>query len=192
MFEPYEHIYERAKPFLDIRDNDVHTRVAYSFARRLLREESGDEAVILPAIILHDVGWKSLPEDLHLKAFGPGSYDTTLNRIHEVEGAKLARRILEDLHYDKNLTEEIVAIIEAHDSRKDPLSINDAIVKDSDKLWRLSAEALEIDPRRFNIKPEVHNRWLGQQIDTWFLTDTARRIAVEENRQRAESLGLTD
>jgi len=192
MFEPYDHIYDRARPFLDIRDNDIHTRVAYSFALRLLREEPGDESVVLPAIILHDVGWKSLPGELHLKAFGPGSIDTTLNRVHEVEGAKLARQILEDLNYDKNLTEEIVSIIEAHDSRKHPLSINDAIVKDSDKLWRLSAEALEIDPRRFNIKPEVHTTWLGQQIDTWFLTNTARRIAIEENRQRAMSLGLID
>jgi HD superfamily phosphodiesterase len=192
MFEPYDNIYELACPFLNIRDNDIHTRVAYSFAQQLLREEGGDEAVVLPAIILHDVGWKSIPEELHLKAFGPGQNDAVLNRVHEVEGAKLARQLLEKAHYDQHLIEDIVTIIEAHDSRRDPLSLNDAIVKDSDKLWRLSKEALEIDPKRFNIRPEVHTKWLGLQIDHWFLTKSGRRIAKEEYRQRAVSFGLSD
>lgn len=190
MFGKYEEIYTLAQPFLDTRDNDIHTRIAFSFARKLLEAEGGNEAVVLPAILLHDVGWKSLPVELHLKAFGPGHNDMTINRVHEVEGAKIARTILEQVGYDPALTDEITAIIVDHDSRREPLSLNDAIVKDSDKLWRFSKEALDVDPRRFSIPPDVHTRWLKLQIEDWFITDTAKKMAGEEQRQRALSFGV--
>lgn len=92
--------------------------------------------MVLPAVILHDVGWHSVPEHLHLKAFGPGPTDCEINRIHEAEGAKLARQVLEEVGYNPDLLEEIVEIVGGHDSRREALALNDAIVKDSDKLWR--------------------------------------------------------
>ena len=190
MYSKFEKIYQLAKLFLDTRDNDIHTRIAYSFACRLLEAEGGNEDVVLPAILLHDVGWKSVPEELHLKAFGPGENDMIINRVHEVEGAKTAKRILEEVNHDPYLTEEIVAIILEHDSRREALSVNDAIVKDSDKLWRFSKEALEIDPNRFGIPPAIHAKWLKLQIEDWFLTETAKKIAREEQRLRALSFGI--
>lgn len=190
LYGKFEKIFRLAKPFLDTRDNEIHTRIAFSFALRLLQKEGGNEAVVLPAIILHDVGWKSLPEELHLKAFGPGENDMNINRVHEVEGAKTARRILEETQYDPALIEEIVAIILEHDSRPQAISLNEAIVKDSDKLWRFSKQALEVDPKRFNIPPAIHTKWLKLQIPGWFITETAKTIAIEEQRQRAISFGI--
>lgn len=186
----YLEIFNLARPLLDTRDNELHTRIAYSFAVKLLQAEGGDETVVLPAIILHDTGWKSVPEELHLKAFGPGVNDMDLNKIHEIEGTKRAREILEQVAYDPGLIAEIVEIIRGHDSRLEPLSRNDAIVKDADKLWRFSAEALVVDPKRFNIGPGVHVRWLKEQIDGWFLTETGREMAREEQRLRAITYGV--
>ncbi|MBI4964097.1 MAG: HD domain-containing protein [Desulfomonile tiedjei] len=186
----YLKIFDLAGPYLDTRDNDIHTRIAYSFAVRLLEAEGGDERVVLPAILLHDLGWKMVPEDLHLKAFGPGKNDLEINRIHEVEGAKKAREILESVNYDPELTEQIVTIISGHDSRKEALSLNDAIVKDSDRLWRFSEEALEVDPKRFRVDPAVHTEWLKHQIDHWFYTQTAKKLAREEQKLRAINFGL--
>jgi len=179
-----------AKPLLETRENVLHTRIACSFARRLLEAEGGDEAVVLPAIMLHDIGWKSVPEELHLKAFGPRGNDLAINRIHEVEGARKAREILQQVGYDPELIDEICEIILGHDSRERALSLNDAIVKDSDKLWRFSADALRVDPKRFKVSPVVHAHWLGRQIDRWFITETARKIAGEEQRQRLISFGV--
>lgn len=188
MFGPFSAVYELAKPFLDTRNNEIHMRISYGFVNKLLEVEKGNQAVVRPAIILHDVGWKMVPEELHLQAFGPKNYDRTINRIHEVEGARIARQILEDVNYDSQLIEEIVEIISGHDSREKPLSIDDAIVKDADKLWRFSKEAIKIDPERFGIDPAVHVHWLGEQIDEWFLTETGRKIANEEQRLRTLSL----
>lgn len=185
---PYAEIFNLAKPYLQTRQNEIHTRIVYSFALRLLQAEGGDETVVLPAVILHDVGWKSVPEDLHLNAFGPGKIDWEINKIHEAEGARIARLILEEVHYDEGLTEQIVEIIRGHDSREKALSLNDAIVKDADKLWRFSPQALEIDPKRFAIDPLVHAEWLGLQIEKWFFTGTAGRLAREEQRLRVVAL----
>jgi len=186
----YRKIFNMAGPYLDTRDNDIHTRVAYSFALKLLEAEGGDERVVIPAVLLHDLGWKMVPEDLQLKAFGPGKNDREINRVHEVEGAKKAREILESVNYDPDLVEQIVTIISGHDSRREALSLNDSIVKDSDKLWRFSKEALEVDPKRFGIEPAVHTEWLKHQIDRWFLTETGRKLARQEQRLRAISFGL--
>ena len=188
----YRHpeIYRLAKPYLQTRDNELHMRISYEFALKLLDAEGGDPEVVLPAIMLHDIGWKTIPEDLQLKAFGPRNVDWDINRRHEVEGARMAREILEQVRYDPVLTDEIVEIVLGHDSRKKPLSLNDAVVKDADKLWRFSKEALKVDPQRFGIDAGVHTIWLGNQIDRWFITETGRRLAIEEHRQRALSFGV--
>lgn len=188
MFGQFQEIYELAKPFLDTRNNEIHMRISRDFAARLLEAEGGDPKVILPAIILHDVGWKMIPEDMHLQAFGPHAKDMETNRIHEVEGARIAREILEKVNYDRVLIDEIVEIIVGHDSRGKSLSLNDAIVKDADKLWRFSKEALIIDPERFGIDPAIHIPWLEKQIDGWLITETGRKIAREEQSMRARAL----
>lgn len=188
MFEPFSEIYELALPYLDTRNNKIHMDVSRAFALRLLQEEGGKPEVVLPAIILHDVGWKMVPEELHLKAFGPHDYDRAINRIHEVEGARIAGEILEKVGYDPALITEIVEIISGHDSRETALSLNDAIVKDADKLWRFSKEASKIDPKRFNIDPKVHIHWLALQIDGWLLTETGKKIARQEQTLRVQEL----
>jgi hypothetical protein len=131
----YEKIYEKAKPYLDTRRNDVHVSLSYDFARRLLSHyPDADEEVVLPAIVLHDVGWKRVPEEKQLNAFGPRVKDKKKQRIHETEGVKIAKKILTRLNHDQEKILEILAIIDGHDTRLEALSLNDRLVKDADKL----------------------------------------------------------
>jgi HD superfamily phosphodiesterase len=190
MDEDYQEIFQLARPYLQTRENELHTRVAYCYAKRLLDAEGGDPEIVLPAVILHDIGWWTIPEELHVKAFGPGVKDMALNRRHEVEGARIAAEILAGVACDPIRREEIVSIILGHDSRTEAQSLNDAIVKDADKLWRFSEEGLEIHPKLFGIAPDIHTVWLGQQIANWFFTETARQIAIEEHKFRAISFGM--
>jgi hypothetical protein len=55
---------------------------------------------VIPAMILHDVGWKEIPENLQLKFFGPNRVSSDSYRKHEAAGAKIARGILEKVDYD--------------------------------------------------------------------------------------------
>ena len=140
----FKEIWELAKPYLDTRDNDIHTKISVEFAYKLLEAEGGDEDVVIPAIILHDVGWKEVPEDLQLKGFGPKATFPELTKIHEDEGVKIAKNILEKINYDNKKAEEILRIVGCHDSRKETLSLNDKLVKDADKLFRYTREYMDI------------------------------------------------
>jgi HD superfamily phosphodiesterase len=176
----YKKIYELAKPFLRTRKNLIHTRIALRYALKLLKSEKGDEEVAIPAIILHDVGWKVIPEHLHLTAFGPNPSNPKLAKVHEVEGAKIAGTILEKLRYPPKKGKEICQIIRGHDSRKKPISWNDRIVKDADKLTRYSRKGMAIDLGRFHIPRREYLVFLEAIIDHWFLTPTGKEIARKE------------
>lgn len=186
----HQKIFEKAKPFLRTRKNLIHTRIALRYALKLLKSEKGDEDVVIPAIILHDVGWKTIPETLHLTAFGPNPSNLKLARVHEVEGAKIAGIILEKLHYPPKKAKEICQIIRGHDSRKRPISRNDRIVKDADKLWRYSRKGMAIDLGRFHIPRRDYLVFLEAIIDHWFLTPTGKEIARKEILLRKKSHSL--
>ena len=184
----HQKIFEKAKPFLRTRKNLIHTRVALRFALKLLQHETSDEEVVIPAILLHDVGWNAVPKNLHLTAFGPNPSNPELTRVHEVEGAKIAKHILEAVHYPPKKVEEICRIIRGHDSRKRPISFNDRIVKDADKLWRYSRKGVAIETDRFNISRQEFLTYLEGKIDQWFLTATAKKMARQEISERNNPL----
>ncbi len=176
----HQKIFERAKPFLRTRKNLIHTRIALRYALKLLRSEEGDEDVVIPAILLHDVGWKMIPSNLQLTAFGPNPSNPQLVRVHEVEGAKIAEAILKEFYYPPKKIKEISRIIRGHDSRKRPISQSDRIVKDSDKLWRYSRRGMAVDLDRFQIPRREYLIFLEAIINHWFLTPTGREVARRE------------
>ena len=45
----HQKIFERAKPFLRTRKNLIHNQIALRYALGLLKEEEGDENVVIPA-----------------------------------------------------------------------------------------------------------------------------------------------
>ena len=184
----YQDIWNLAKPYLNTRRNDIHTEISVDMAFKLMDSEGGDEEIVIPAIILHDVGWIKIPGNLQLNAFGPNAKDPELNRTHEIEGVRIATEILRDVDYDQTKTEQILEIIGGHDSRTESLSLNDRIVKDADKLWRYTKSGVEIDVERFGETLEEGLKRLRSNIDKWFFTQTARKLAEKEvHRREAES-----
>ena len=182
----FEKIEALAKPYLDTRMNDLHTGISARFACALIEKEGGSEDIILPAILLHDVGWKRVPEEFHLKAFGPKADALEWQRVHEEEGAVIAREILLQVAYDEDKIQEILEIIDGHDSRKDALSLNDRIVKDADKLWRYSKEGFYIDIKRFEETFDRGMKRLESSLEKWFFTDSAKELARQELTQRRQ------
>jgi HD superfamily phosphodiesterase len=180
-------LYKRAKPYLENRNDFVHTQVAHQYARVLLKQERGDSKIVEPAVILHDVGWSEVrPDELKI-AFGvraKGAESKRLNRIHEKEGARIAGQILKDLGYDDLLIERIARIIERHDSGKNPDSIEEKTVKDADKLWRYSKIGFAHEIERQALTHEARYDALSKNIEKWFFTNTAKRIAAAEVKER--------
>lgn len=181
---PYRRMFELAIPFLKTRFNLPHTYIVYQYAQLLLATEGGSREIIIPACILHDVGWSTVPEDQQLKAFGPHIQDFEARRKHEVEGASIARRILSQTGYNGSLVEKIVEIIDGHDTTPEARSLEDAVTKDSDKLFRLSAYGYRIDCARFGLDTQEYWPNLLKRSRSWFLTTTGKELATYEARER--------
>ena len=62
---------------------------------------------------------------------------------HEKEGARIAAEVLATVGHDAARTERILEIIDGHDSRRHALSLDDALMKDADKLWRLTPHGVD-------------------------------------------------
>ncbi len=152
--EKDEKIWEIARPHLDVRNNDEHTVVAYHLAQRLLElHPEADPEVVLPAILLHDTGWKSVPQDKLMESFGVKKKYPELLIQHEKEGAKIARKELARMGYDAAIIEQVADIIDGHDSTLEAKNINDAVVKDADKLWRFTPHANSIICQWYDVTP---------------------------------------
>jgi hypothetical protein len=183
---PYRRMFELAIPFLKTRFNLPHTYIVYQYAQLILETEGGSREIIIPACILHDVGWSTVPEDQQLRAFGPNITHPEARRKHELEGASIARRILSQAGYSGSLVEKITEIIDGHDTTANARFLEDAVTKDSDKLFRLSAYGYRVDCERFQLDPKEYWPNMLERSKGWFLTSTGKKLAAHEARCREE------
>lgn len=176
-------LFIQAEPYLEARGDLLHTRIAHRYSLFLMEKEGGDKRIVEPAVILHDVGWSELKSHEIKVAFGvraAGENAARLNRIHEVKGAVIAHRILEDLAYEQEHIERITAIIEQHDSGAQIRTLEEGLVKDSDKLWRVSQIGFWAEGKRQNVAPDERYRFLMERYKKWFFTKSAVAEAEKE------------
>ncbi|MBU3934445.1 HD domain-containing protein [Patescibacteria group bacterium] len=79
-------------------------------ADRLADNLGLDKRILMPLVILHDVGYAFIQEH------NPNIKDQESKRVHLEEGVKIARKILEQVNYDSELTEKIVYFVSVHDN----------------------------------------------------------------------------
>src|SRR3569833_2794803 len=124
-------VWAAARPYMRTRKNDIHIPLSYDYARRLLEDyPEADAEVVLLAILLHDIGWAVVDQEAMLgEAFGANAMEADVRYAHAREGARLAREILSGLDYPEAVVDEVVAIIDGHDTRRHAISHNDELVK---------------------------------------------------------------
>jgi HD superfamily phosphodiesterase len=174
-------IWQLATPYLQTRDNDAHTLYSYGIARQLLRRlPEADEHIVLPAILLHDTGWSTVDEYDAFQAIAPdrdGSYDWAVFQ-HEKEGARIAREILTEAGIPAADIDEICEIIDGHDTRLTPLSLNDKLVKDADKVWRVSPHGTDVAMPRFGLNRQESLRINSYRAYDVLFTDEAKNMSL--------------
>lgn len=177
---PAEHreIWERAKQYLTVRDNDAHSLYAYGLAQVIADGTPGaDSDIVLPAILLHDTGWSQVPAELVLQAISPDGGNPEAVLWHERESVRIATEILTELGFDESRLAEITDIIAEHDSLKSAKSANDAAVKDADKLWRLSPHGVDTVMDWFGLTRQAATRLCSARVHDYLHTDTAKILA---------------
>jgi hypothetical protein len=193
--EVFEKIWELALPYQDKRDDAGHAEVTLRFAKELAVSEHGNENVMIPAIILHDVGWSQLVKERRMLIFDKDATDEVRRQVqieHQNEGVLVAGGILREVGYPPVLAQEILEIISQHDTREGFVSRNEGLVRDADKLSRTSQEGFASGKRRGQ-SPDP-SRWQkmeeGIYKPGYFYSDTARKIAAAELKLRKQESSL--
>lgn len=181
----FNQIWQAALPFQDKRDDAGHAAVTYYYAQQLVQLKRADADVILPAIILHDTGWSQLTRQERFVIFDANATkedELHVRHRHQEEGVRIARKILQNLAYPRDLIIEILEIISQHDTRQGFISESEGLVRDADKLWRFSRTGFDADIVRFEFEPQfLIDRLLGQiPEDNFFYSSLAKDIARSE------------
>jgi HD superfamily phosphohydrolase YqeK len=185
----FQEIWELALPYQDARDDEGHGEVVTDYAIKLCKIEGVNEEVVVPAAILHDIGWSRLSGEERMLIFDH-SIDLEVRLKarykHQEEGVKLGRELLDEVGYLEDLVEQILEIISEHDTREGFFSEDEAAVRDADKLWRFSKVGFWDDVEKSKITPEYYCEKLKSKINElgFFYFDSSRKMAVEELNQR--------
>lgn len=182
---------KRVKPYLDNgRSGDYeHTLRAVGYGKELLRHEKGEEGIVIPTLYLHDIGWGKVDFQDFINIPSPSrKKDAASVELHMKRGAKLAKRILEEVDYDAEATQTIVSIIAVHDRPEKIFAMKNpsaTLVLESDYLDKFGAQSLFRFDTMFKSKPISDKAkkdaaaFLREGLQTWFKTRTAKRMALE-------------
>lgn len=186
-------VWQAARPFLRTRANDIHLPLSFHFAELLLdHHPEADALVTRLAILLHDTGWARVDEERIIsegfRSENPMQSDIRV--LHEEEGCNIAREILPPLGYSTEVIEAVCAIIDGHDTDPQHSGIEDAIVRDADRLWRFQPTGMAFSALWFGKTPQEIRLRLEDTIYEQLITPEARVIAEIELARSIELLKL--
>lgn len=186
-------VWVAVRPYLRARANDIHLPLSFAFAELLLdHHPEADALVTRLAILLHDTGWARVDEEQILsEGFRSDNFMTSDIRVlHEIEGCNIAREVLPPLGYSDTVVEAVCTIIDGHDTNPECDGIEDAIVRDADRLWRFQPTGMAFSAVWFDKTPQEIRLRLEDTIYAQLITDEARAIAEVELARTIELLKL--
>lgn len=178
-----DQVWLAAEPFMRTRMNDVHLPMTLTYAELILdTEPDADERVTRVAAMLHDVGWSRVDESRILEeGFRSDNFMTSDIRVqHEKFGCDIAREILPGCGFDDEFITKVTDIIDGHDTRAESYSIEDSIVRDSDRLWRFNPTGLGFSAEWFGKTPREIVDQLTNKIMGEMITPAGRAMAEAE------------
>lgn len=187
----YDAVWRKAEPYMRARKNDVHVPLSFGWAQRLLdHHPEADRDIVSLAILLHDIGWYSIDmEDIIEKGFGPNMMQSDVRFLHETEGVRLCRPVLQETGWPEDTIQAVCEIIDGHDTRPTPRHLNDRLVRDADKLWRFSVTGVSVACDWFKMTPHQYADRLTQQTAV-LETEIGRHWAAAELQATRATLML--
>lgn len=180
----YKDLLQKATPYLKKgkkKDFVLHTKWVIKSMEMLLIKEKGEMDLLLPAAILHDVGWAKVP--LEIQKDKRGVMIKKALEFHLKYNPPITRKILNSLGYYKSKTEKIIDIILAH-KFQNPRDLNKRLLIDADALSDIFKETFYEDARQYNMTPKENYDF---RKENKFYTKTARIIFDRElNKRRKE------
>src|ERR1700722_4006604 len=187
----YDEVWRASEPYMRARKNDVHIPLSFAFARKLLEAHpDADQDIVLLALLLHDIGWWSIDmHDIMEKGFGPNMMQSDVRFLHEREGVRLSREVLQKTGWPEAVIIAVAEIINGHDTRAEPRSLHHRLVRDADTLWRFTVTGIAVACDSFKMTPHEYADRLEKQVSS-LETKAGREMAAEELPRTRASLML--
>lgn len=187
----YDEVWRTSEAYMRARKNDIHIPISYAFARKLLKYyPDADEDIVSLAIILHDIGWYSIDmRDILEKGFGPDMMQSDVRFLHEREGVRMSREVLEATGWPEAVIAAVGEIIDGHDTRPQARSLNDRVVRDADKLWRFTVPGVAVASDWFKLTPRQYADRLEAQLAI-LETEAGLQMATQALAQTRAALML--
>jgi HD superfamily phosphodiesterase len=176
-------IWTHAVVFLEQgRPGDLdHTRAVVANGKILLAKEGGNPRVVIPTLILHDIGWGRVDFSDFIAAPAEAKRDVESVHLHMQYGAQLASDILNHLGWDEESIRKITSIIAVHDIPEKVLALDDldaTLVFEADWLDKYVPERQNryfgVVPDRAELK-EIKEYLKGNR-SRWFRTKTSGEL----------------
>ncbi len=157
MEEIYLKIWNLAKPYYKKgRSYDIsHIEWMTERADKISDSEGLDKKILLPTVILHDVGYSAVGQQ------NPNIKDKESKALHMKEGSLIAEKILNKVNYDQELSKKIINLISVHDNwifgdDKSYKEIKEmALLNDLDFLWATTDfDIFEFVAKSINMSPQ--------------------------------------
>lgn len=190
----FDLIWQHALDYQDARDDHGHGETVTEYAKKLLELNSDAKPhIVIPAAMLHDIGWSQLEDSEKFLQFDPNRTKEQEHEVrikHQTEGTKLAKEILEKVEYPEEHVQHILEIVSQHDTREGFISKEDGLMRDADKLWRFSKLGVKKDLERFGFSFEENKKRLMDWVNepNFFYSEAAEKIALEELKKREQEL----
>ena len=161
------------------RSNDIHLPISLAFAERLLAAHPEANAeLVRVTILLHDTGWGRVDETRIIsEGFGGDWRKADIRFQHEEQGCVIAREVLPGLGYTPDFIDAVCAIIDGHDTRPHAHSLEDALVRDADRLWRFDHAGIALAAGWFGLDPASYSDRLRSEIVPELLSEAAIAMA---------------
>lgn len=186
----YDDVWRASEPYMRARKNDIHIPLSFAWAMRLLEVyPEADQDICLLAILLHDIGWYSIDmERIVNEGFRTDNpLQSDVRYLHEVEGVRLGTEVLQKTGWPQSVIDAVCEIIDGHDTRPDPKSLNDRVVRDADKLWRFDVTGITVASEWFGVTPTAYADRLAGEIHK-LETDKGRTWAEESLKLSRKAL----
>ena len=186
-------VWKSVVPETRTRGNDIHLPISLAYAERLCRAyPQADSRLVRVAILLHDTGWGRVDETRIIsEGFGGDWRKAAIRFEHEKQGCVIAREVLPPLGYDEQFVDDVCAIIDGHDTRHEAYSLEDAMMRDADRLWRFDPAGIALASGWFGMDPATYTDRLRAEIIPELLTEAGIAIATAA-LDRATALLKTD
>lgn len=174
-----EELWAAIVPESRTRSNDIHLPTSTAYAQRLCDAyPQADRDLVLATVILHDTGWAHVDESRIISEGFQGDWRKAAIRYeHEAEGCRVARRVLPELGYGEEFVERACEIIDGHDTRQVAFSLEDALLRDADRLWRFDVTGVCVSSNWFGMDPATYTDRLDREILPELITDAAVQMA---------------